>query len=266
MERRERRPTTLDAGGEESSLVKTLKHASLLAAIGFASALSSTVCAGPDWVEDDVDAGNQIDTAQPIVNIGTGTQLQRIIGRLTGAAGDVFGNGADDFDDLYQIFISDPGFFEVSTVDTKTNFQTSLWLFDSKGFGLLGNVIAPTPVAGELQGSQLLPFSTDGTEIFISKPGIYYLCISSADREAVGAIIGGEVAGLSGPIFSFQEQGEISGPDGPAGGSPLNGWIGQGVAGDYEVRVQGVSFIPAPGALSLLAVGLLGVNGRRRRN
>ena len=222
--------------------------------------IAASTFAGPDWVEE-VDAGNQIITAQPIVNIGTGPVLQRIVGQLTGAP--VLAGAESDFDDIYQILITDPTLFVASTQDTKTNFQTFLCLFDSTGHGLLANVIGQTPVAGEVQGSLLLPFSTDGTEIFINKPGIYYLCISSSPRIPLGVVDG--AAGLNAPIFNIQKLTEISGPDGAAGASPLVAWTGEGFTGSYEILVQGVGFIPAPGAMALLVVAFAGAGKRRRR-
>lgn len=232
-------------------------RALVLAAIGFACLSTPAAVAGPDWVEE-VDAGSQINSAQVIVNVGTGNVLSRIRGRLTGAA--TAAGATDDFEDMYQILITQPSKLVISTLDTETNFQSSLWLFDSAGFGLMANIVGLTPVAGvEPQGSLLLPFTTDDTGVVIDKPGIYYVCISSANRFAISASKSG-----GGPIFNFDTPTEISGPDGLGGGLPLVAWGGDGEGGDYEILLTGVGFIPAPGVLPMLALGLLGVSRRRR--
>jgi len=226
---------------------------SLLAATLVVCALSinQSALAGPDWVEDG-DAGNQLNTAQPI--IGIGGQVQRIFGRLNGSSGNALGL-PDDFDDMYQIVISDPSIFRITTRETSTNFQTSLWLFDEFGRALLGNILAPTPVSGILFGSEIQNFATDETDITINNPGIYYICVSSASRLPVGD---------GGPMFFFQDQFEVSGPDGEGGGDQnLAGWSGEGTDGDYEMILEGVSDVPAPGALALLGIGMLARTRRR---
>ena len=223
-----------------------------VAAFSAAQLVHATVV-GPDWVEDG-DAGPDLETAQ-VIDAGKGALLQRITGRLTGTA--VQGEG--DFVDLYQILVSDPTSLQFSTIDTDTNFQSSLWLFDESGLGLLGNVFAFNPdIAGEFGpiGSLLQNFATDETGIVINSPGIYYIAICGIGRVPVS---GGN------DMFFFSMSDEVSGPDGEGGGGMLGGWAGEGATGDYEILVEGVGFVPAPGALSLLAIGVLGAIGRRRR-
>ena len=62
---------------------------------------------------------------------------------------------------------------------------------------------------------------------------------------------------------------EISGPDGLGGGDPISGWTGdEGTfKGAYRIALQGAEFaeIPAPGALSLLALASFTMRRRRRR-
>lgn len=221
--------------------------------IGFAQ----LAVAGPDWVEDG-DAGSQLQTAQPVTNVTEGTLVTRIRGRLEGSVNPLTGIVEADFEDMYQITIVEPSKLVFSTQDTSTNFQTSLWLFDANGNGLLGNVIAPTITAGDLgtpTGSLILNFSTDDTGILINKPGIYYICISSANRRPQNDF---------GPLFLFSQVDEISGPDNEGGFSPLAGWFGEGEAGDYELLLQGVGTVPAPGALALLGISAIGLRRRRR--
>ena len=237
-----------------------------------ASALALTVVAtsfaGPDWVEDG-DAGPAIQTAQPITNV-VGGQVQRIIGTLAGAPTPA--GLSPDFEDVYLINIIDPGTFFVSTAPEYggySDFQTSLWLFDADGFGLLANVYSPqSPVqppggaAGAILGSTLFNFSTDGTNIVITKPGLYYLAISGIPNHPLAS---GPTEGQD--IFWFDQFDEISGPDGPAGQEfPfIKHWWGEGESGSYTIVVEGVGEVPAPGALGMLTLAGVGVGRRRRR-
>ena len=56
---------------------------------------------------------------------------------------------------------------------------------------------------------------------------------------------------------------EISGPDGMGGLDVVDDWFGEGAVGNYVIHLEGVSFIPAPGAAWALV--LLAVHKRRRR-
>ena len=107
--------------------------------------------------------------------------------------------------------------------------------------------------------SRLTSFSNDGSGARVLNPGVYALAISYGNRRPVSE---------NGQIFSFGEDlTEISGPDGPGGFLPHNGWIGQGGAGVYSVGITGATFVdvPTPGvaSLGLIAVGVAA--GRRRR-
>lgn len=224
--------------------------------------LSQGAFAGPNWVEEG-DAGSNIQTAQPI-DSADGQQVTRIFGTITGVA--LFSGGsADDFEDVYQILVTDPVNLFFSTVGTGTNFQTSLWLFDSDGRGLLGNRIAPdsdfNSVFSDNEGSEMHNFATDETGIVITKPGIYYIAITGFGRQP-GSIT--TVAGSLSPIFFFDHPTEVSGPDGAGGAFPLGGWFGTGQFGSYEVVVEGVGVVPGPAVLPVLALGALAMRRRRR--
>ena len=225
----------------------------IVAGIVVSFGISASAIAGPDWIEEG-DAGNSLQGAQSITG-ASGTQVQRISGNLSGPAA-TSGGAFDDFEDVYQIYISDPTILLFSTVGNSTNFQTSLYLFSSDGFGLLGNVITPDGMfTSDTLGSEIQNFATDETGIVITTPGIYYLAVAGHQRHPLS----GESS-----IFSFSHPHEVSGPDGPGGGGPFNAWGGNTNFGSYEIDVQGVSFIPAPSALALLAVGTLGASRRRR--
>ncbi len=192
-------------------------------------ALPSLAVSGPNWVEPAAGAGSSIPTANKPNGIGP---LQSIGGTLEGS---VDGKPLPDFEDVYEIFIADPINFRARTFTTidggSATFNTTLFLFDPAGQGLLANNDA---FPGEL-GSQLLPMSDDGTGVVINIPGIYYLAICG---------VGNQPLSPGGPIFQFGSPFEISGPDGPGGPLPLSSWQGPGEAGEYVIHLEGVQFVP----------------------
>jgi len=222
--------------------------------------------AGPDWVEDG-DAGSSLDSAQPVVLAGGG-QVRRIIGTLMGAPG-VAGDISPDYEDIYQIYISEPTKLLISTAEEyggAANFQTSLWLFDAAGFAQLANVYSPQGPfgeggsAGQILGSTLFNFATDDTGFVVSKPGVYYLAITGVPNHPLAS---GPTEGQD--MFTFDQFDEISGPDGPAANFPfIKWWQGEGETGSYDIIVEGVTGLPAPGALALLGLGELTALRRRR--
>ena len=119
--------------------------------------------AGPDWDSDfEEDAGSTIQTAQKIT---VGGPVQTIAGRLTGTA---FTLGAD-FQDVYQIAITDPGTFVIDLTGNGLNFDACLWLFDERGIPLLGN----NDANGKTTAPKLTNSSNGGSQITITLPGIY---------------------------------------------------------------------------------------------
>ncbi len=210
---------------------------------------SCAAVAGPNWVEPGGGAGSSLATADEPSGSGL---LHTISGRLRGPAD---GQGASDFEDVYRIFISAPTAFSARTFGGpgSATFNTQLWLFDASGRGLLGNDDAGP---GE-PGSLLLSMSTDLTGVQITTPGVYYLAISGLGNVPVSA---------GGMIFEFVTPFEISGPDGPGGAAPLQGWSGAGAFGDYVIELQGVSFVPSVGSAGVMGVfmGMVGTCRRRR--
>lgn len=210
--------------------------------------LTSSALAGPDWLEQG-DAGSQLGTAQPTLGVG---QLQSISGSLGSGAG--LGNGGLDLEDMYLIQVLDPSTFSMTI--SSADFDAQLFIFNvtlpGEAFGLLGNLDGPEgniPFIGNM--------ATDGSGAQISMPGVYAIAISGAGRLPVSN--GGE-------IFNFDSMTEISGPDGPGGINPHNGWIGDGETGSYSVEITGGGFfdVPGPGGLPVLAT-MAFLGGRRRR-
>lgn len=217
---------------------------------------ASLALAGPEWPEIG-DAGSLPGTAQPV--IGGGGPLTKINGELTGPPG-LPGAGLGDYEDMYLIFINDPGIFRASTLladDGFANFDPSLWLFNADGTALLGNLDAGIGT----QDALLLGESNDGSGAMITAPGLYLLAISGSPNIPLGGI-------STQPMFNFgATAGEISGPDGPGGGlDQITDWSGPGGFGLYSIALQGVStIVPAPAGLCALSGLLIGV-GRRRRS
>lgn len=223
------------------------------AAITMVALATSVALAGPEWGEGG-DAGSLPGTAQPVT--GGGGPLTKIIGDLHGPSS-MPGRGTDDYQDMYLINICDPLMFRATTLpnlDGFANFDPSLWLFNADGTGLIANLDA---APGE-PNSFMLNEATDGTGAILLTPGLYYLAISGA-----GSI---PLAGPGSlPIFDFAFPGEVSGPDGPGGLSPISGWTEPGDWGHYEIALQGVcTLVPAPGAAScVLSIGLITLRRRR---
>lgn len=214
---------------------------------------------GPEWVEgaqNTGDAGSLPLDAQ--MTMGKGP-MQGIRGSLD------FGVNGFDFEDMYVITITEPTEFRVSTLFNdggSAGFDTTLWLFatfpggDRLGFGLLAN----DDFSKNDNGSFITQFSTDNSGAFVEEPGIYFLAITRAGNVPLGD--GGE-------IFRFDDPFEISGPDGPGGGSPIFGWSGDGDStggGEYRIDIVGVGFadVPTPGVLPVLIIGMLATSRRRR--
>lgn len=211
---------------------------------------SAVAFAGPDWQEGrltGIDAGSFVNSAEITLGVG---QINTISGTLQGLS--AFGDG--DFEDMYIIRVAEPTtfFFEVQNA----SFDSALYLFNitqaNEAFGLLA---ADDTV--DFPGTRLVGSSTDGSLAQLTNPGVYALAITFAGNVPVSR---------SGDIFSFTTPTEISGPDGPGGINPHNGWDRkvEFSGGDYEVMMDGIDFVdvPAPGALGL-AVGLLGLRRRR---
>jgi hypothetical protein len=207
-------------------------------------ALAGTAYAGPDWIEVG-DAGSSLATAQPIVGVG---QPQRIEGSLSSG----FAEQGVDLEDMYLLRIETPTSFSFDS--TQTTFNTMLYLFNvtqaQEAFGLLANNDTPSSFGSIIDGP-----ATDNTGAMVLNPGVYALAVTGFNRHPVSR---------TGDIFFFGSSTEISGPDGPGGINPLQGWTGAGETGSYTITLQGIGYVsvPAPGALAVLGAGVF---MRRRR-
>ena len=204
--------------------------------IGFLG-LPAVALAGPDWLEM-LDAGSFFSTAQDTTVVGAASS---IAGAL----------GPGDTEDAYLIQIDAPGFFSAVTTVTAgpfSTFDTQLWLFDVASLGLLGNDNDP----GGGVGSFITTPSDDGLTFALPGAGVYLLVITEVGNVPLAA-------GL--PIFSFASATEISGPDGPGGLLPLDGWSGSAApGGTYLIEIT----VPSPGVLGLCAVAGVSFRCRRR--
>lgn len=206
--------------------------------------MTTAALAGPEWPETG-DAGNLPATSQTPTGSG---ELKKISGQLEG-----FGP-AGDYQDMYLIFIDKPQSFLASTsplLGGSSSFDTMLWLFRADGTGLLGNNDGPDSSDSTLRG-----VATDGSGAAVTERGLYYIAISGFNSNPVSQ---------GGSIFNLNPQrpGEVSGPDGEGGEFPITGWSGPGATGTYSIALEGVEFVPSPGALALF--GIAGLARRRRR-
>ncbi|CAN0596009.1 unnamed protein product, partial [Laminaria digitata] len=170
--------------------------------------------------------------------------------------------GGDDQEDVYRLIIEDADDIS-SPVDfglvfgDDPMFNPALWLFDSAGFGVLGN--DDDPLLGGF-GARLLTPSTDGVTLLLP-PGEYFIAVTESGNVPLsfGFADGGGKGELQ-EIFFFEDQFEVSGPDGLGAGNPLIEWSGgAGSAGNY-----GVVITPTPSTLAMFSLAGLAV-GRRRR-
>jgi hypothetical protein len=223
----------------------------MLSMIFVASALATTSLGsvvGPNYEEDDGnDAGSTVNTSKKLNGSG---QLSLLSGSLSGDS-----RGQGDYQDVYQILISDVEAFKLNFLGTEGGFDTMLWLFDEDGRALLGNNDSlidgqPSPL------SFLRNESTDGS-FQLQNPGKYYIAISGFNSQPVSKL--GSMFDLGANPFG------VYAANGQGANATQNGWTQNGATGNYLLSLEGVSFIPvpAPGALALL--GLAGIMGGRRR-
>ena len=205
------------------------------------------------------DAGRTVGSSQRVT--GPSGPLLTISGALSGPP--LFGPG--DFEDVYQIFISNPAAFSASTVGSAP-FDTELFLFDPAGLGLLANDDAAVAV----QQSTIPNAANDGTGAAVLVPGNYFIAITGKGNKPT--------SNLGQLIFNQPSATEVSGPDGPGAPFVQDDWNpGNGPIGSYTIQFTGASFIPnepIPSSsrtglllltLILAACGALALRGRRLR-
>ncbi len=219
-------------------------HVFMSVAIG---SIVAAAGAGPDWIEDR-DAGSMVGSAQDTTGAGF---VQTIAGTL----------GGEDQEDVYRINVQDANnFYSPINFGLRGDitFDAALWLFDSEGYGLLGN--DNDPLLGGTAPRLITP-STDGVTLLLA-PGTYYLAITESGNVplSLGAAPGLGGAGVFQEIFLFANSTEVSGPDGPGADNPLAAWSGgAGNGGTYGIVVT-----PAPSTLGVLSLMGLGLARRRR--
>lgn len=208
--------------------------------------LSAPAVAGPDWIEDG-DAGRSIGDAQDTTSVGL---LSTIAGSL----------GGSDQEDVYRLNIQNADdiaspvqFGLLSGGDPM--FNPALWLFDSAGFGVLGN--DNDPILGGF-GARLITPSTDGVTLLLP-PGEYFLAVTESGNVPLSLGLGFGNGSLE-EIFFFADAFEVSGPDGAGAANPLFEWSGgAGTVGNY-----GIVITPAPSTLAMVSLAAF-CAGRRRR-
>lgn len=218
------------------------------------SVVSANAFAGPVWDVDLTDDAKQsAGTAQVITQLHSTTS---IIGRLGGS-----GFLSADFVDMYQITITEQTLLSISTaggsLGGNASFDSQLFVFRRKGgngnnvraLGVKANNDAAIGNFGSRIGEELDPNS----DYTLLSPGTYYLAIAGVGTNPVdeyGNFIWSDL-GAAGMTMSGNE-------------SALGDWMGEGAVGEYTIRLQMTSnFVPAPGALAVLACA--GLVGRRRR-
>jgi hypothetical protein len=220
------------------------KQRAMIAALSLAAGVPAL---GQIWIEPrDTDAGDVSASAQSCAGIGALTGIQGVL------RGEPF-LGVPDYQDLFEIFISNPSTFSATTMPLGggADFDTNLWLFGPLGQGLLGNRNFDVSTTF----SRLTPIAADGSFV-LSSPGIYIVGVSGGNSMPTS---GGNF------IFNFATSTELSGPDGPGGAGIHDGWSGSTETGTYFIQLTGVSYVPGPGGASVVLIGGLGAFRRRRR-
>ena len=225
-----------------------------LSALLGAGLVSADSLAGPTWDDDYTEDALETAVGAQAVSL-TGSVLM-INGRLTGLGFD----GNADFVDMYLVDVSAPALLSLSTaggdLGGEANFDTQLFLFrrvgnqsDPSALGLLAN----NDAAPGLVGSRVGNSASDGSFTLLA-PGLYYIAISGLGTNPIsetGELIFGGMSTPGAVVFGGERQ--------------LSGWAGQGLTGEYSIRLEAVNGVPAPGALALLGALVAAPRSRRRR-
>jgi hypothetical protein len=225
-------------------MFRTLSLLLVLALTTPAVAIMNDSLLGPNWEEGLDDAGDKPSTAQKVTATSI-TSIATISGKTKGAGSGFLGDDLGDWQDVYEIFISDPANFSASTsaqFGGFAEFDSMMWLFARPGTGLLGNNNAG--IQGD-QGSILLSQSSNGViDLQNVGPGIYYIAISGFSSQPFTL--------SKMPMFpqlSDGGDGVVASPTEEGLKSPLNNWLPKETPanfGDYLIRFapNSVSTIP----------------------
>lgn len=232
----------------------------IVAAMTAAISVSSLAAAGPVFDEPPGgDAGTSRDDAKDVKTENGGT-VGMITGSLTGTAG--FVGSVYDYQDVYRIYIADPGVFRAETMmldGEDSLLDPMMFLFNESGFGIIAN----NNIGNDQPRSKLVNDDGNGNAFF-TEAGIYYLAITSAVSEAT-AMVGNETV----PIFEMglsENQSGIIQPRSNWAQIPWTGWTqptDYENFGHYEIALHGVVSLPAPGGLALLGLAVIGTRRRR---
>jgi hypothetical protein len=228
--------------------MKTTKSIAKRPLGALASALLLALCTSNSFASaigvESGDAGQLTGTAQTFAGSG-------VLAAIRGAV------GSGDMADMFRIYLQAGQAFSATTTASAlafNNFDTSLFLFDITGRGLIANDddpgFGPTSTI-----SSYLPGAS----------GFYYLAIAGTGFTPSSA--GGNIFG------NLIGQDQV-GPTGPGGALPLTGWTSITSEGDlYEILLTNAAegapsngTVPEPGTWLLLTLGLCaGAAARRLR-
>ncbi len=205
----------------------------LVTVLGLPPALAIQDGPPTTWREDD-DAGGLPGIAQRVRGSGN---LFVITGRVERA-----GPGEAGRRDMYRICVTGGRSFSATTLDTGTELDSQLFLFDSAGRGVYANDDTDNP---STLWSDLPPGTAEGSDTGSSPdaPGVYFLAISGFDSDPVDS--NGNL------IFPSEPFNQVHGPNDPS--AVIAGWDGGGGNGPYSIVLTGARFLNPGGGCNVAA-------------